>query len=44
MNGCSTMTGIYHGVQSYFEQWSGHLVYIHYRNRSILFYTSHLKI
>ena len=42
MNGCSTMTGIYHGVQSYFEQWSGHLVYIHYRNRSLAFCFTHL--
>ena len=42
MNGCSTMTGIYHGVQSYLEQWSGHLVYIHYRNRSLAFCLTHL--
>ena len=25
MDGCSSMTGIYHGVRSYFEQCSGHL-------------------
>ena len=32
MDGCSTMAGTYHGVRSYFEQCSGHLVYIHCRN------------
>ena len=32
MEGCSTKTGIYHGVRSSFEQCSGHFVYIHYRN------------
>ena len=35
MDGCSTMTGIYHGVRSYSEQCSGHLVYIHCRNHRL---------
>ena len=40
MDGCSTMAGIYHGVRSYSEQYSGHLVYIH----CTFFYASHSKI
>ena len=35
MDGCSTMAGIYHGVWSYFEQFSGHLVYIHCCNLNL---------
>ena len=42
MEGCSTMTGIYHGVRSYFEQCSGHLVYIHYRNHRPALCFTHL--
>ena len=34
MDGCSTMAG-YHGVRSYFEQCSLHLVYIHCRNHRL---------
>ena len=40
MDGCSTVAGIYHGVRSYLEQYSGHLVYIHCHNhRSPLSFT-----
>ena len=42
MDGCSTMAEIYHGVQFYFEQCSGHLVYIHYRNHRLAFCFTHL--
>ena len=41
MDGCSTVAGIYHGVRSYLEQYSGHLVYIHCHT---FFCTSHPKI
>ena len=42
MDGCSTMAGTYHGVRSYFEQCSGHLVYIHYRNHRLALCFTHL--
>ena len=42
MDGCSTMAGICHGVQSYFEQCSGYLVYIHCRNHRFAFCFTHL--
>ena len=42
MDGCSTMAGIYHGVQSYFEQCSGYLVYMHCRNHRFAFCFTHL--
>ena len=35
MNGCSSMAGIYHGVQSYFEQCSRHFVYTHCCNHRL---------
>ena len=42
MDGCSTMAGIYHGVRSYFEQCSGHLVYTHRRNHRLVLCLTHL--
>ena len=42
MNGCSTMARIYHGVQSHFEQCSGHLVYIHCRNHRLALCFTHV--
>ena len=36
------MAGIYHGVRSYSEQCSGHLVYIHYRNHRLALCFTHL--
>ena len=39
---CSTMAGIYHGVRSYFEQCSGHLVYINCRNHRLTLCFTHL--
>ena len=35
MDGCSTMARICHSVQSYLEQCSGHLVYIHCHNHRL---------
>ena len=42
MDGCSTMAAIYHGVRSYLEQCSGHLVYIHFRNHRLALCFTHL--
>ena len=42
MDDCSIMAGIYHDVRSYFEQCSGHLVYIHYRNHRLALCFTHL--
>ena len=42
MDGCSTVTGIYHGVRSYLEQYSGHLVYIHCHNHRLALSFTHL--
>ena len=42
MGGCSTVAGIYHGVQSYFEQCSGGLLYIHCRNHRLALCFTHV--
>ena len=42
MDGCSTMSGAYNGVCSYFEQSCGHLVYIHCRNHRLALCFAHL--
>ena len=42
MDGCSRVAGIYHGVRSYLEQYSGHLVYIHCHNHSLALSFTHL--
>ena len=42
MDGCSTMSGLYNGVRAYFENSSGHLVYIHCRNHRLALCFAHL--
>ena len=42
MDGCSTMAGTYHGVWSYFEQYSRHLVYIRCYNHRLALSFTHL--
>ena len=42
MDGCSTVAGIYHGVRSYLEQYSGHLGYIHCPNHRLALSFTHL--
>ena len=42
MDGCSTMAGVYHGVRSYFEQYSRHLVYNHCHSHRLALCFTHL--
>ena len=42
MDGCFTMAWIYHGVRSYFEQYSGHSVFIHSQNHRLALCFTHL--
>ena len=42
MDGCSTMAGVYHGVRSYFEQYSRLLVYNHCHSHRLALCFTHL--